>query len=194
MALKPFFVRFCLVASGLHRFLVECRQDILRICKDFLENKISFQVCCLGELQGGRKGDFKAETALVMRKSEIRVLVVDDSMVMRRIIRKHLEAMGFKSVLEASDGKKALAVLGRDEIGLILSDWCMQGMHGIELLKKVRADRKLENIPFIMVSAEAQPHLIMEAIRARVDQYIVKPFTKETLRANIEKVIHLRSL
>lgn len=131
---------------------------------------------------------------MVMRKSEIRVLVVDDSMVMRRIIRKHLEAMGFKSVVEAPDGKKALAVLGRDEIGLILSDWCMQGMHGIELLKKVRADKKLENIPFIMVSAEAQPHLVMEAIRARVDQYIVKPFTRATLQANIEKVIHLRSL
>ncbi len=122
---------------------------------------------------------------------DFRVLVVDDSLVMRRIIRNHLQAMGITDVLEADSGEKALRILAGTRADVVLSDWCMRGMHGIELLRRLRASEATQNIPFIMVSAEAQPHLVMEAIQARVSAYVVKPFTREELRASIEKVIRL---
>ena len=110
---------------------------------------------------------------------------------MRRIIRNHLQAMGITDVLEADSGEKALRILAGTRADVVLSDWCMRGMHGIELLRRLRASEATQNIPFIMVSAEAQPHLVMEAIQARVSAYVVKPFTREELRASIEKVIRL---
>ncbi|MFZ5774429.1 MAG: response regulator [Thermodesulfobacteriota bacterium] len=122
----------------------------------------------------------------------IRILVVDDSLVMRRIIKNHLHAMGVSSVLETDSGRAALRMLGEEKIDLILSDWCMRGMHGIDVLREVRANEATREIPFIMVTAEAQPHLILEAIQARVSAYVVKPFTREDLRENIEKVMSRR--
>ena len=121
----------------------------------------------------------------------MKVLVVDDSLVMRRIIINHLRALGYVNILEAENGEKALQILEKEQVGLIFSDWCMRGMHGIEVLRSVRNNERTRNTPFIMVTAEAQPHLILEAIRAQVSDYVVKPFTRENLRKSIEKVFTL---
>ena len=122
---------------------------------------------------------------------DMKVLVVDDSLVMRRIITNHLRALGYSNILEADNGEKALRILEKEQVGLILSDWCMRVMHGIEVLRSVRKNEATKNIPFIMVTAEAQPHLILEAIRAQVSDYVVKPFTRDNLRESIEKVFTL---
>lgn len=121
----------------------------------------------------------------------MKVLVVDDSLVMRRIITNHLRALGYSNILEAENGEEALQVLEEEQVDLILSDWCMRVMHGIEVLRRVRKNEATMKIPFIMVTAEAQPHLILEAIRAQVSDYVVKPFTRENLRESIEKVFVL---
>jgi len=123
----------------------------------------------------------------------MKVLVVDDSLVMRKIITNHLRALGYANILEAENGEKALRILEKEQVGLIFSDWCMQVMHGIEVLRSVRKNEATKDIPFIMVTAEAQPHLILEAIRAHVSDYVVKPFTRENLRESIEKVFTLGS-
>lgn len=121
----------------------------------------------------------------------MKVLVVDDSLVMRRIITSHLRALGYSNILEADNGEKALRILEQERVGLILSDWCMRVMHGIEVLRSVRKNEVTKDIPFIMVTAEAQPHLILEAIRAQVSDYVVKPFTRQMLQESIEKVFTL---
>lgn len=121
----------------------------------------------------------------------MKVLVVDDSLVMRRIIINHLRSLGYSNILEADNGERALQILEKEQVGLILSDWCMRVMHGIEVLRSVRKNAATKDIPFIMVTAEAQPHLILEAIRAQVSDYVVKPFTRENLRESIEKVFTL---
>ena len=122
------------------------------------------------------------------------VLVVDDSKVMRRIIIRHLAGMGITSVYEVDSGESALIVLGHEKIDLILSDWCMPGMYGIELLRKVKGDEAFKDIPFIMISAEAQPHLLVEAIQAKVSEYVVKPFTRQILEKSIEKAFRLSNI
>ena len=124
--------------------------------------------------------------------SNIRILVVDDSLVMRRIVRNHLRAIGFESVIEAGGGREALRILEGEKIDLVLSDWCMHGMHGIEVLRATREREATRDIPFIMVTAEAQPHLILEAMQARVSDYVIKPFTRDDLRESIEKVFRER--
>lgn len=119
------------------------------------------------------------------------VLVIDDSLIMRKIIKNHLHSMGITAIFEAANGKKALDILAQEKVDLILSDWCMKGMHGIEVLKRVRSAEHTRNIPFIMVTAEAQPHLILEAVQAKVSEYVVKPFTRDTLAESIDKVFSL---
>lgn len=123
----------------------------------------------------------------------MKVLVVDDSLVMRKIITNHLRSLGYTNILEAENGEKALQMLEKEKVDLIFSDWCMRVMHGIDVLRSVRKNEATKNIPFIMVTAEAQPHLILEAIRAQVSDYVVKPFTRENLRESIEKVFALGS-
>lgn len=122
---------------------------------------------------------------------DMTVLVVDDSSVMRRIIRGHLQAMGIHKVIEAKDGREALEIIDQEEVGLVLSDWCMQVMHGIEVLKRLRAREATRDLPFIMISAEAQPHLMREANNAQVSEYVVKPFTRKDLAKSIAKVFQL---
>ncbi len=118
----------------------------------------------------------------------IRILVVDDFATMRRIMKNILTQLGFKNIIEADDGTTALKVLQAEKIDLIISDWNMPKMTGLELLKKVRSEPAWAKIPFIMVTAEAQQDNIILAVKARVSQYIVKPFTAETLGEKIEKV------
>ena len=122
--------------------------------------------------------------------TSIKVLVVDDFATMRRIVKGVLKQLGFKDVIEADDGTTALDELKKENIGLIVSDWNMPKMTGLELLKKVRQDDELKSIPFIMVTAEGQKENIIEAVKAGVSNYIVKPFTPETLSEKLEKVFN----
>lgn len=117
----------------------------------------------------------------------MKVLVVDDFATMRKIIKNVLKQISIENVVEAENGKHALAVLQNDPVDLIISDWIMPEMTGIEFLKACKADENIKKIPFIMVTAEAQKDNIMEAIKSGVDNYIVKPFTPDKLREAIDK-------
>jgi len=118
----------------------------------------------------------------------MKILVVDDFATMRRIVKNILTQLGFKNIIEADDGTTALDVLKSEKIGLIISDWNMPKMTGLDLLKAVRADASMGNTPFIMVTAEAQQDNIILAVKAKVSQYIVKPFTAETLGEKLNKI------
>lgn len=116
------------------------------------------------------------------------VLVVDDFATMRRILKNILKQIGFTKISEADDGKSALNMLKKQKFDLVLCDWNMPEMPGIELLKKVRADDGLKDMPFVMVTAEAQKDNIIRAVQAGVSNYVVKPFTAETISEKLEKV------
>ncbi|MEA4857029.1 MAG: chemotaxis response regulator CheY [Solidesulfovibrio sp.] len=119
---------------------------------------------------------------------EMRILVVDDFSTMRRIIKNILRQLGFNNIIEADDGSTAWETLNKDKIDFIISDWNMPNMPGIELLRKVRASEDFAATPFLMVTAEAQQENIIEAVQAKVSNYIVKPFTAETLGQKIDKI------
>ncbi len=121
--------------------------------------------------------------------TSIKVLVVDDFATMRRIVKGVLKQLGFINVIEAEDGNAALGELKKEKIGLIVSDWNMPNMSGLDLLKAVRGDSILKTIPFIMVTAEGQKENVIEAVKAGVTNYIVKPFTPETFGEKIHKVL-----
>ena len=118
----------------------------------------------------------------------MRVLVVDDFSTMRRIVKNILRQLGFTNMVEADDGTTAWEILNKDKIEFIVSDWNMPQMTGIELLRKVRASEEFADIPFLMVTAEAQQENIIEAVQAKVSNYIVKPFTPETMKQKIDKI------
>lgn len=113
------------------------------------------------------------------------VLVVDDFKTMRRIIRSQLEEIGFRDIEDAADGEAALQVLNRRDIHLIISDWNMQPMTGLEFLREVRLDDRYKNVPFIMVTAESKVENVRMAREAGVTNYVVKPFTAQTLQQKI---------
>jgi two-component system chemotaxis response regulator CheY len=119
------------------------------------------------------------------------VLVVDDFATMRRIVRGILLDMELKQILEAENGSHALKLLETQKVDLIISDWNMPVMSGIELLRHVRADDRYKSIPFLMVTAEAQQANLVEAVQAKVSNYVVKPFTPDMLAEKIAKVIPL---
>jgi two-component system chemotaxis response regulator CheY len=117
------------------------------------------------------------------------VLIVDDYKTMLRIIRNLLKQLGFMNVEEANDGAQALQMLRAGNFGLVISDWNMEPMTGLELLRQVRADPRLKAMPFIMVTAESKSENVIAAKEAGVSNYIVKPFNAETLKGKIVSVI-----
>jgi two-component system chemotaxis response regulator CheY len=117
------------------------------------------------------------------------VLIVDDYKTMLRIVRNLLKQIEFNNVEEATDGAEALARLRAGQFGLVISDWNMQPMTGLQLLQEVRADTRLKHLPFIMVTAESKTENVIAAKQAGVSNYIVKPFNAETLKEKIEKVL-----
>ena len=117
------------------------------------------------------------------------ILIVDDYKTMLRIIRNLLKQLGFENVEEATDGSAALAKLREKPYGLVISDWNMEPMTGLQLLKEVRADERLKHTPFIMVTAESKTENVISAKQAGVNNYIVKPFNAETLRTKISAVL-----
>jgi two-component system chemotaxis response regulator CheY len=123
-----------------------------------------------------------------MADNTMNILVVDDFATMRRIVRNILKQLGYENIHEAEDGANALEVLKKEKIQFIISDWNMPQMSGIELLKTVRATEEWKDLPFLMVTAEGQKENIIEAVKHRVNNYIIKPFTPETLMEKINKI------
>lgn len=119
----------------------------------------------------------------------IKVLVVDDFATMRKVIRNLLKQVGYENIVEAEDGVNALRVLKSQKVDLIVSDWNMPNMTGLELLKAVRADEEINATPFLMVTAEALQDNVIAAVKAGVSNYIVKPFTAEVLNEKISKIM-----
>lgn len=120
---------------------------------------------------------------------DMNVLIVDDYKTMLRIVGSLLKQIGFKNVFEATDGSMALTMLREKDYGLVISDWNMEPMTGLQLLKEVRADAKLKALPFIMVTAESKTENVVAAKQAGVNNYIVKPFNAETLKGKIVTVL-----
>jgi two-component system chemotaxis response regulator CheY len=122
------------------------------------------------------------------------VLLVDDSRSMIGIIRSLLQHLGFNDVDDASDGAGALAKLRSKRYGLVISDWNMTPMSGYDLLREIRSDPALKRTPFIMVTSESKTENVIAAKKAGVDNYIVKPFNAQTLKAKIETVFAARAV
>ena len=121
--------------------------------------------------------------------TKLRILVVDDFATMRRIIRNLLQDLGFSNIAEADDGNTAWPMLQNGSYDLLITDWNMPGMPGLDLLKAVRADARLAKLPVLMLTAEAKREQIVEAAQAGVNGYVIKPFTAETLKAKLEKIL-----
>jgi two-component system chemotaxis response regulator CheY len=119
---------------------------------------------------------------------DMKILIVDDFSTMRRIIKNLLRDLGFNNTTEADDGQTALPLLKNGNFDFLVTDWNMPGMDGLTLLKTVRADENLKDMPVLMVTAEAKREQIITAAQAGVNGYIVKPFTAATLKEKIEKI------
>ncbi len=119
----------------------------------------------------------------------MKILIVDDFGTLRRIVRNALKQGGYDDFTEAANGKEAIALLKEEKYDLILSDWNMAEMTGLELLEAVRSDRNLKEIPFLMVTAEGAKEKVMQAIKAGVNNYIIKPFTPKMLLEKIERIL-----
>ena len=117
------------------------------------------------------------------------ILIVDDYKTMLRIVRNLLKQLGFENVEEAMDGSSALEKLRDRDYGLVISDWNMEPMTGLQLLREVRSDAHMQETPFIMVTAESKTENVIAAKQAGVNNYIVKPFNAETLKSKITSVI-----
>ncbi|MFH0728879.1 MAG: chemotaxis response regulator CheY [Pseudomonadota bacterium] len=118
----------------------------------------------------------------------MKILIVDDFATMRRIMKNILKQIGFTNIIEADDGTTALAELQKTSVDLIISDWNMPKMTGLDLLKAVRSSPNLKDLPFLMVTAEAQKQNVIDAVQAGVSNYVVKPFTAEAISDKLKKI------
>lgn len=119
---------------------------------------------------------------------EMKILIVDDFSTMRRIVKNLLRDLGFNNTAEADDGQSAWPMLQTGKFDFLVTDWNMPVMDGLELLKSVRANEKLKDMPVLMVTAEAKRDQIIVAAQAGVNGYVVKPFTAITLKEKIDKI------
>jgi two-component system, chemotaxis family, chemotaxis protein CheY len=125
-----------------------------------------------------------------MPDQNMTILTVDDFSTMRRIIRNILRQLGYNNIVEADDGLAAMKVLESQDVDFVISDWNMPNMSGLELLKAIRATDKLQKIPVLLVTAEALKDNVVEAVKAGVNGYIVKPFTAEVLKDKIDSIFN----
>lgn len=119
----------------------------------------------------------------------MKIITVDDSATMRRIIMNSLKAIGYTQVVEAENGQAGLAKIQSEGIDFVITDWSMPVMNGLELVKAIRSNAALQSLPILMVTAVGQKEEIVQAITAGVNGYIVKPFEPETLHAKIQQVL-----
>ena len=131
----------------------------------------------------------RAENKIASEENGLKILVVDDSLVIRRLMKIYLGRMGIEEIVEAPNGKKALEELGTDNFDLIISDWSMPGKTGLNFLKAVRADKKYSKIPFVMLTAEGLKDSIAAANQAGVSKYILKPFNFKTIEKEIGSML-----
>lgn len=123
----------------------------------------------------------------------MKILVVDDSSTMRRIIKNSLTNLGYADIAEAEDGALAWEVMIEEEINVLVTDWNMPNMNGLELVKKVRAHERYAEIPIIMITTEGGKLEVITALKAGVNNYIVKPFTPQVLKEKLEAVLGIES-
>ena len=120
----------------------------------------------------------------------MKLIVVDDSSTMRRIIKNTLARLGYKDILEGEDGAQGWSVLDANpDTGMLITDWNMPEMNGLELVKKVRADERFADLPIIMVTTEGGKAEVITALKAGVNNYIVKPFTPQVLKEKLGAVL-----
>ncbi|MBF0349770.1 MAG: response regulator [SAR324 cluster bacterium] len=119
---------------------------------------------------------------------DMKILIVDDFTKMRAIMRSTLRKLGYDNVIEADNGEAALIKLQHERVDFVIADWNMPKMSGLELLKEVRKDERFKDLPFLMVTAEALPENVIAAIRAGVNNYVVKPYTQQTLDEKINSI------
>ncbi|PJA96763.1 MAG: two-component system response regulator [Ignavibacteriales bacterium CG_4_9_14_3_um_filter_34_10] len=121
---------------------------------------------------------------------ELKFLIVDDSLTMRRIVTNSLKNLGYNNFVEAADGKEALEKLAADSaINFVITDWNMPVLSGLELVKAIRGDAKLATMPILMVTTRGVKEDILQALQARVNNYVVKPFTPQVLNDKIQQVL-----
>ena len=125
--------------------------------------------------------------------NKLKFLVVDDFSTMRRIVKNLLQELGYSDITEADDGNTALPLLKSGSFDILITDWNMPGMPGLELLKAVRADERLAKLPVLMLTAEAKREQIIEAAQAGVSGYVIKPFTAITLKEKLDKILASRA-
>ena len=125
-----------------------------------------------------------------MAQKDFCILIVDDFPIMRGIIRRMLtKRFGLNNILEAEDGVIAWEILSREKVDLVICDWNMPNMTGIALLKKIRADKRLQDLPFVMVTAEGKKENVIEATKEGVTGYIIKPFTAKDLGKKLRLIL-----
>lgn len=124
-----------------------------------------------------------------MTDLKMKILVVDDFSTMRRIVKNLLRQLGYENIEEAEDGAQAYSKLKNGGFGFVVTDWNMPNMDGLEMLKKVRSDPEIKDVPILMVTAEAEKDKVITAIQAGVNNYIVKPFTGEILKEKMDKIL-----
>lgn len=123
-----------------------------------------------------------------MFSNDTRILVVDDMLTMRKLVSKSLKDLGFEQIIEAKDGVEAWSKIEGEGCDLIISDWNMPNMKGIELLEKVKGNEATKHIPFILLTAESERAQVSAAIEKGANEYMVKPFTKESLEQKLRSV------
>ncbi len=119
------------------------------------------------------------------------IITVDDSSTMRRIIKNTLQKLGFETILEAGNGVEALEVMSKNKVDMIVTDWNMPEMDGLTFVKAVRAKDEYKDLPILMITTEAGKEDILTALRSGVNNYVVKPFTPETLQEKVFKLLDL---
>lgn len=126
--------------------------------------------------------------------ADLHILVVDDSLTMRRILTNSLKKLGYEDVIDAVDGKDALGKLYSEEINFVITDWNMPEMSGLEFVTAVREDEKFKDIPILMVTTRSLKEDVVVALKAGVDNYVAKPFTPELLQEKMNAILSKKGL
>ena len=126
--------------------------------------------------------------------ADLHILVVDDSLTMRRILANSLKKLGYEDVIDAVDGKDALGKLYSEEINFVITDWNMPEMSGLEFVTAVREDAKFKDIPILMVTTRSLKEDVVVALKAGVDNYVAKPFTPEVLQEKMKAILSKKGL
>jgi len=121
--------------------------------------------------------------------ADLKILAVDDSATMRRIIINTLKRLGYNDVVEATDGRDAIAKLKVEPISFVITDWNMPEMDGLEFVSTIRSTERFKHLPVLMVTTRSVKEDIVQALKAGVNNYIVKPFTPDTLKQKIEQIL-----